>query len=385
MTTPRTPLDQLERDLRAAGRRFEVTVSPDAWQRHQRRLASSRERRRRGWLGVAAAAVLLMVAATVLATSGGGPDAGPPAGRGADPWDSGNLLGRPVTLETYRVDGVDYVHEAALSDGTGDGPELCDRTTAGDAGEAAGCTSRDTGADDPGVAIDWLMGTEGRGDLRGVTAAVDSRVLTVQIWMDNGDMTTAELKPTGWEDTKMFALTVPAEAPRPQRLVASGRDGNVLQAVDVPARFGDAWLRARSACAGNPVVELVPDGDQLPNAHVTVGTQDALVTVRLATDDSARACIERLRADALAGWYPAGSLAVAVVAPEVAVVQVVAAGSGADRLVEEVAPAPVPGTPWRVATLRGLTPGDAAVAQIIALDDSKAELDRQFLAQPPTP
>ncbi len=58
--------------------------------------------------------------------------------------------------------------------------------------------------------------------------------MKVQIWMDNGDMTLADLKPGTWEGTKLFALTVPADGPRPQRLVAySDASGTVLQAVDL--------------------------------------------------------------------------------------------------------------------------------------------------------
>ena len=44
--------------------------------------------------------------------------------------------------------------------------------------------------------------------------------MKVQIWMDNGDMTLADLKPGTWEDTKLFGFTVPADGPTPQRLVA---------------------------------------------------------------------------------------------------------------------------------------------------------------------
>ena len=71
--------------------------------------------------------------------------------------------------------------------------------------------------------------------------------MKVQIWMDNGDMVPGcTLKPGTWEGTKLFALTVPADGPRPQLLVAyADATGTVLQSVDL----GDA-VRQRLAAAG---------------------------------------------------------------------------------------------------------------------------------------
>lgn len=378
-----TDTDRLEDRLRAAldDRAGEVTPSADAWQQNRRRLVAGRgdARRVRGrWaLGAAAAAVAVTVGATALLGGGGGSSAGPAGGSG-DPWASENLRGEPVVAETLTMGGARTEHELVLTDTTGDGPDLCDRYVSG-GGSGGGCTTREKDADDPAVAIDWLSGTEGSGDIRGVLGAVDNRVSTVQIWMDNGDMVLATLHPTGWDDTRMFALTTqPPDAPTAQRLVAYGRDGNVLQAVELSSPFGTSWLTQRSACAGDRVAELVPDGDVLPNAYVALGTEDASISVRTEYDDIATACLEQLKPDALAGWYHGGlGLVAAVVAPEVVMVRLTVG----ETVVDEVKANSVSGSPWRVAVLRADNIDQLDRAELIALDAHSLELDRQPASQ----
>lgn len=391
MSTPRSPRDRLEHDLPDAARAFDrVQTAPDAWQENQRRLASGRARRHRQWVGAAAAVVVLVLVSGLVLLDGRDPgdpgDLGTPAGGSdGDPWGSGNVLGEPVVAETLTIDGERAEHEVVLTDTTGDGPDLCDRYVTSSSA-AGGCTPRQPGADDPSVAVDWISGTEGGGDIRGVVAGVDSRVSFLTVWMSNGDRVPATLHPAGWEGTRMFALTVPADGPRPQRLVATGRDRNVLQAVDLVARFGNTWLTPRYACAGDRVAEYVPDGDVLPNAYVALGTGDARISARLTLDDGADACLESLRSTALAGWYRAGSLAAVVVAPEAAAVRlVVAGGAGGDRVVDEVRPTPVPGSPWRIVMLRARSEAELARAELVALDGFGSFLDRGFVNQPPTP
>jgi hypothetical protein len=228
----------VERDLRAAARAFDdVPVSSDAWQRNQLRLAANRGRRGRTLLAVAAALVLVVaVGALVLGGGNGGKRTLPGGSGGGDPFGDSVVLGPPVDVETVTIDGVETTHQAVLSDQTGKGPNLCDRYLSG-TGANGGCSSREANADNPDVAFDWLTATTGGGDIRGVLAGVDSRVSQVRIWMSNGDQTLARLKPAGWEGTQIFGLTVPADGPRPQRLVAYGRPG-VLQTVDLASLGG---------------------------------------------------------------------------------------------------------------------------------------------------
>jgi hypothetical protein len=240
-------LDQLEHDLRVAGRSFDdVEVSPDAWQENRRRLRTADSARGRRVLLTAAAGVAGVVAigaAALMAQTSDG--SGLPAGGRDATFATENILGPIVQAEQLTLDGRPTVHEIVLTDTTGDGPDLCDRFVAEGSGSGS-CTRRDLDADAPGVAFDWLSGTEGDGGLRGVLAGVDARVTRVQVWMDNGDMVLAQLHPTGWDDTSMFALTLAGDAPTPQRLVAYGRDGNVLQTVDLANRFGRTWLAPRT-------------------------------------------------------------------------------------------------------------------------------------------
>lgn len=378
-----TPTEQIEGRLRAAleAQSRAVQVSPDAWQRNQRRVAADRSRRNRMLLGAAAAVVAVAAVLGAGALLGGGGSGGSSAGGSDGPFTTRYLLGAPVEAETLTIDGEPAVHEIALSDMTGEGPNLCERYVAASS-DSGGCTSREPSADKPGVAFDWLSGTEGGGDLRGVLAGVDGRVTKVRIWMDNGDMVLAELHPTGWEGTRMFALTTKVGGPVAQRLVAYGPDRNAVQAVDLPSRFGATWLAPRSACAGDRVARGAPDGD----ASVELGTQDARLSTRGPIDNAVVACIERLLPRALAGWHQAGTLVVAVVAPEVESVELTNPEPNVIGLrLDQAAATPVSGSPWRIATLRVDNAAELGDSELVAYDESGQEVDRAFLNQPPTP
>ena len=224
--------EQIEVRLRSALRSEAegVRLPSDPWQQNQRRIASAASGRSRRVLTVAAVVLALATFTGGVALLGGGGTGDAPASGTGDSFSSQFLLGPPVEAETLTFDGVLTTHTIALSDMTGKGPNLCDRyeTITADRGSGdsssgssggGGCTPRDPDADDAGVAFDWLMGTEGGGDIRGVTAGVDSRVSKVEIWMDNGDLVLATLHPTGWDDTRMFALTTQSpDAPTAQRL-----------------------------------------------------------------------------------------------------------------------------------------------------------------------
>lgn len=374
--------DDLERELRAVlrARGDAVRTSPDAWQDNQRRLAADGVRRSRRVLGIAAAGLLVAALLGAGALLDGDGSGGAPAGGTDDPFTTRYLLGEPVEAETLTIDGEPTVHEIALSDMTGAGPRLCDRYLA-TSSSSGGCTSREPSADKPGVAFDWLSGTGG-GDLRGVTAAVDGRVTRVSVWMDNGDMVLANLHPTGWEATKMFALTTTVGGPVAQRLVAYGPDRNVVQAVDLTSRFGERWLTAKSACADDRIAQSDSDGGAL----VELGTHDARLSTQPGSDTAVEACIDRLRPAALAGWHQAGTLVVAVLAPEVESVELTDPEPNVFGLrLGAAAATPVSGSLWRVAILRVENATELIDSELVAYDEAGLEIDREFVAQPSSP
>ncbi len=386
--------DQLERDLRAALRSVDhVPVSRDAWQQNQRRLRESGSRRGHWVLAAAAVVLVVLLVGGLLAALNGRSDSGTPAnGRDDGTSDSmssddmfaeENLLGPIVELETLQVGGDTAVHEAALTDTSGKGPSLCDRLVITRM-ESGGCGSREPSADKPEVAFDWLTGVHGDGTT-GVLGGVDGRVLKVQVWLDNGDMTLANLKPSGWEGTKLFALTVPAEGPRPQRLVAySDASGTVLQAVDMAAHFGDSYRRAEPDCGNREdaptLTHLLGPNESTERATVRFGYATAnvhVVTGGLGLDSST--CLT-LKPGAIAGASVAGSIAVVVVAPEVSKVRVRSLDRDAD--VELLVPER---TLWRMAVAHDLAGHDLNRTEVIAYDGKGNELGREFLNQPASP
>ncbi len=386
MSTP-TDRELLERRLRAAADTRPARPMPaDAWREHQDRLAADGRRRsgvHRRLLAAAAGLALVagLVTATALLDDGPGPDtAGPAQGPGGDPWDPGNILGEPVLAETLILGGQPTRHELVLTDTTGDGPDLCDRYTSGDGSSGAGgCTARNPNADNWGVAFDWLMGTEGGGDIRGVTAGVDARVTSVDIWTSDGTRVPADLHPTGWDGTRMFALTVPADGPVPQRLVAYGRDGNVLQASALSGPLGDDWVApTRSFCEGPSTGRWTsPPTRSVDEVSVSWSPTDALVTTR----GHAPACLDSLRASALAGWTRIGNRLVVLVAPEATLVQVM---DGEELVAFDEATAG-DGSPLRVVVFTGLDDTVLQDAVLLVRGPVNEELDRAFVNQPDSP
>jgi hypothetical protein len=342
----------VERDLRAAGRVFDdVPVSGDAWQQNQQRLVANRGRRGRTLLAVAAVVVLVIAVGGWLLGGGPGGQDGMPASGGDDPFGDSVVLGPPVDVETLTISGVETTHQAVLSDQTGKGPSLCDRYVTAN-NEVGSCTSREPDADKASVAFDWLTGTSGNGDIRGVLAGVDSRAMKVQIWMDNGDMTLADLKPGGWEGTKLFALTVPADGPRPQRLVAyADAIGTVLQAVDLVERFGEKWLPFRGDCSGTGAAVPVPGLDATASGEP--GSVD--VSMELPGGSARTVCLPMTTVASGATAGP--NDVILVVGPEVGGMEV-----HTKRHFETTftAPVRVPGTIWSVVTAHDTKDFEAA-------------------------
>ena len=159
----------------------------------------------------------------------------------------------------------------------------------------------------------------------------------------------------------------------PQRLVASGGDGNVLQTVDLPSRLGDTWLpRTRSACGGDS-----GGSSPSPGVRIGLGTSDAFVT---AARDTA-VCLEPLRGSALAGWTRIGDRLVVVAWPETEHVRVMAGQS----MVADQEPGQGSGSPLRVTVFTGLGEGALQRAEVVALDRLNNELDRAYVNQPKSP
>jgi len=369
-------MERLERELLEARGHFdEMPVSPDAWQQNQHRLAVARSRRGGRLMAVAAAVVAVVLLGALVATlADKSPDRGAPGSGGSggsgDPWQSENILGEPQQVESLRLDGRDMAHELVLTDTDGSGPQLCDRfTTLQDDSGAGGCTPRQPDADDSSVAVDWISGTTGSGDgLHGVVAAVDDRVMKVQVWMDNGDMTLAQLHPTGWEGTRMLAFTAPPGAPVPQRLVAySDASGTVLQAVDLAHLFGMTWLpNQRPDCAG---VQQVGAAGFAGGITVQASSIDAQISYT-GTGGGGTREVCRSMTEAPVAVVRTGDRLVLVMAPEVAAIRLDGQGRlGPSGLVEQVGT-----TMWRatVRPVQDLRPEDT----LEFLDESGAVLQR---------
>jgi hypothetical protein len=346
----------VERDLRAAARAFDdVPVSADAWQQNQQRLVADRGHRGRNLLAVAAGLVLVIAVGGLLLGGGNGGKRTLPGGSdGGDPFGDSVVLGPPVDVETVTINGVETTHRAVLSDQTGKGPNLCDRYVT-DTGASGGCSSRDPNADDPDVAFDWLTATTGGGNIRGVLAGVDSRVSQVRIWMSNGDQTLARLKPAGWEGTQIFGLTVPADGPRPQRLVAYGRPG-VVQTVDLTSLVGPGWLPPDNVCDRAPTTSL-PEVQAL----VAAGSIDARTRLQ-STPEVREVCLPlRLPAQGVRAGLRS---VVLVVGPEVAEVDLVRGDTTITSSFRP--PTAMPDTLWRVAVVtadRDLADTDVVLAR----------------------
>ena len=361
--------DRLRSALRAEAEG--LRLSPDPWHENQLRVAAAASGRSRRVLTVAAVTLAAATLAGGVALLGGGGAGDAPASGTGDPFTTEYLLGPPVEAETLTIDGQETVHTIALSDMTGEGPNLCDQyetvsTTGAGSSGSGGCTTRDTTADDDDVAFDWLTGTEGNGTIRGVTAGVDSRVAKVQIWMDNGDMVLATLHPTGWDDTRMFTLTTqPPDAPTAQRLVAFNSSDNVLQAVDLRAQFGESWIRDNSCNVPENRV-LVSDIDTV----AVVGPGEARVD-RGVTSGGPSSCFSL--EETIQGVTVGMDAVVLVVAPEVDRV-LLRQGDVTSSSIEQVGTT----TPWRILLLKA--PGSLGdLDELIAYDTSGQVLASQVV------
>ena len=352
-----------------------VQVRGDAWQEHQRRFGT-RHPRRNPWLAAAAVVIVLAVGLVVVAAALLDHDnhtGAPASGSRSDPWAGKNYLGAPVVAETLTMGGQQVRHELVLTDTDGKGPSLCDRYLDGSS-DSGGCTSRDPVADTKGVAFDWLTGSQG-GGLHSVVGAVDDRVMKVQVWMSNGDAVLAVLHPTGWEGTRMFALTVPETGPTPQRVVAfSDATGTVLQGIDLGDRFGSDWLpHGSKSCAGTVTGRWPqPGSGGAGDVAVVLWGASAKVTIN-GTDTVASTCLG-LGPGALAGSMDAAGHIVVVTGPEVVTVELRSL-SGATVAGSSRKVAPSAGSPFQVADLPDPPPNPAGY-RIVALDVTDQVVDR---------
>lgn len=366
-----------------------VAVSPMAWRDHQA-LLHRRRGRRRAYLAVAAAAAAVASVAVPMVIGGGERAGTPPAGS-ETPAPAVSREGAPRLANAVEVTRRELAGSTAsvrLSVKRQERSafdEVCVERRVAKAGDYW-CVQGSAFSYDPEVAVDYLSYGPDQ-DLPTLAGAVDARVTALRAWLADGNAVDLDLVDLGSEGLRGFAYLTEEGAALPQRLVAMGRGGNVLQAIDLLRRFGEGWSRPPYACAGDRVAEFVPNGDVFPNAYVALGTADARISARLSRSDSAEACLERLRARALGGWFAAGSLVVVVVAPEVETVRLIDAqrGSRADRVLDEVAPTRLAGSPWQVATFTDLSAADAATAELLALDQTGLFLDRAPVRQPSSP
>jgi hypothetical protein len=352
----------------------QVDVAPDAWQRNQERVRANRSARRGRILAVAAsvAAVLLVTTGVVVAIRTGSPESAPPASGGTatdGPFADQNLLGEPVDLGPIWPDGQEGTWRAAITDTTGQGPDLCDEIVGTGSGSAS-CAAREEGADDPTVAVDWFTASR-QGSLRTLLVGVDDRVAQVDLHLFRGQVVETELHKVvgGWEDVRIAGHWTLGKGKIPQRLVAYDREGRVLQAIDLPSRIGGGWLPKRSACSGDPLGSTAPE-----KPYLDLGTSDALVVV----EGEQPRCIE-LDRTALAGWVRIDGDLHVLTAPEAIAVTVVSAqNSRTEHLVEDRELAI-----WNLVVIAATdVPPNA---ELVALDGSGAELDRAFVDQPRSP
>jgi hypothetical protein len=193
--------------------------------------------------------------------------------------------------------------------------------------------------------------------------------------MDNGDMTLADLKPGRWEGTKLFALTVPAAGPRPQRLVAySDASGTILQSVDLGDRFGTGWLpRGGGACAGT-ATGTWPQPGTGRTGPVTVSLWSGSASVKFRTPNAGGSTCLALGPGALAGSLSVADHVVVVVGPEISTVELrSSSGAAVPRGSSKVAPSA--GSPFQLADLP-VPPPDPAGYRIVALDVTGTVVDQ---------
>ena len=259
----------------------------------------------------------------------------------------------PVEAETLDLGGQQIVvHEIVLTDTTGDGPELCDRFRPADSAATddatsggGGCTPRVETADDDATAVRLAVrhdGTE-RPQPRARRSGPPGR--EGQDLGHDGGETLARLHLTGWEGTKMLTVTaVGAESP-PQRLVAYGRDEQVLESVDLRESLGEDENAGGSTC-GNSLPNQPPPTQTAVGIEVSAGPDEALV---LPTDEGIGSGEQCLPLTSTIQGVTAGPDAVVlVVAPEVASVSVrdrSQTETGTDPVAD--VPRRLPGSIWR--------------------------------------
>jgi hypothetical protein len=354
---------RLERDLRAASSAYDdVVVSSDAWQENQLRLGAGRQRRSPVppvAVAVAAAVVVLLLVGGALLVRGpqhtaSGPPAGP-APQTTSPDGSIHLAGGVEALRLKIGTGYAAVDVAAYGGSSSAPARVCSMSTGeGKRGDffadAPICSGREPRADDPAVAIDYLTAGPPHPNPNtwvSVAGAVDSRVTSVQVWNANGNTGSLPVTRLGSSNLSAFGYVMTGPDHRPQRLVAFGADGRVLQSIDLAQRLGSGWLTLGSGCG-----EL-STATELPSIGTSVAAEPGFAKIDVHWNAATARTVCLPLTETGQGVKVDDGDAVLVVAPEVA--NVLPRGAGSHTIATQ--PAGIPDTIWQTVTVHRLGGG----------------------------
>ena len=142
------------------------------------------------------------------------------------------------------------------------------------------------------------------------------------------------------------------------------------------------WLpRGGQACAGAVAATWPPPGAGETGGDVSVVLWSGSAKATVAESDAVGSTCLELGPGPLAGSTSFGSdVVVAIVAPEVASYRVEQGPVGSQANLNSVT-----GTPWQVLVASVPEQSTFGDAQLVLLDNSERELDREFLNQPASP
>lgn len=364
----------------------EIRVSGDAWQQNQRRIAADAGHRRTRMLQLmsAAAVVALLAGAVALLPTRGPAERHPaqpppnskPTSSVVPPLGPGIVVDEKVIFK-YRARASLMVSFQTVDDAGGSGPpSLCtglyeDRLYGSNEPTSNSCGGYQENWSAPSVAFDYVDAST-LGDLKGefqvslLSGAVDGRVSVVTANYPDGRterLTLHKLAGDGYakahlEGYRVFGLIASGRSdPPPQRLVATAKDGSVLQAVDL-TEDSDDWLPKHSACTddpdGDPAIAIYPERNAQfdVGTSVAIGTTDAQIHVFAGGSNDSVTCVPKFMPGPIAFGQqisegktrPVRPRVVVIVGPEVSYVELQEDGQEVKRR----EPQAVDSTSWRI-------------------------------------